>query len=97
MDFLACPIADTIREQCPTKIFLRNDGGVFSDYQKIANVTEREFEIITKDLDRKILFKQDGSPSVIASVNLRGIPYETLKISQKSFYSPDQIGIKRLY
>ncbi len=80
VDLLACPIADTIREQCPTKIFLRNDGGVFSDYQKIANVTEREFEIITKDLDRKILFKQDGNPSVIASVNIRGIPYEMLKI-----------------
>ncbi|EMH44827.1 type IV secretion/conjugal transfer ATPase, VirB4 family [Helicobacter pylori GAM96Ai] len=80
VDLLACPIADTIREQCPTKIFLRNDGGVFQDYQKIANVTEREFEIITKGLDRKILFKQDGSPSVIANVNLRGIPYETLKI-----------------
>ncbi|WP_231261001.1 cag pathogenicity island type IV secretion system ATPase CagE [Helicobacter pylori] len=90
-DLLACPIADTIREQCPTKIFLRNDGGNLSDYQRLANVTEKEFEIITKGLDRKILYKQDGSPSVIASFNLRGIPKEYLKI-----LSTDTVFVKEI-
>lgn len=75
----------------PYKDFLRNDGGNLSDYQRLANVTEKEFEIITKGLDRKILYKQDGSPSVIASFNLRGIPKEYLKI-----LSTDTVFVKEI-
>ncbi|CAN7623125.1 VirB4 family type IV secretion/conjugal transfer ATPase [Pararhizobium sp. LjRoot238] len=73
-DAIVSPIAHTIIEQCPTQIFLPNPRGDHADYVDGFKLTEREFELVSRELSvesRRFIVKQ-GHNSVVAELNLRG-------------------------
>ena len=77
-DAIVSPIAHTIIEQCPTQIFLPNPRGDHADYVDGFKLTEREFELVSRDLSiesRRFIVKQ-GHNSVVAELNLRGFDEE---------------------
>jgi len=77
-DAIVSPIAHTIIEQCPTQIFLPNPRGDHADYVDGFKLTEREFELVSRDLSiesRRFIVKQ-GHNSVVAELNLRGFDDE---------------------
>jgi len=77
-DAIVSPIAHTIIEQCPTQIFLPNPRGDHGDYVDGFKLTEREFELLSRELSvesRRFIVKQ-GHNSVVAELNLRGFDDE---------------------
>jgi type IV secretion system protein VirB4 len=77
-DAIVSPIAHTIIEQCPTQIFLPNPRGDHADYVDGFKLTEREFELLSRELpveSRRFIVKQ-GHNSVVAELNLRGFDDE---------------------
>lgn len=77
-DAIVSPIAHTIIEQCPTQIFLPNPRGDHVDYVDGFKLTEREFELVSRELSvesRRFIVKQ-GHNSVVAELNLRGFEDE---------------------
>ena len=73
-DAIVSPIAHTIIEQCPTQIFLPNSRGDRRDYVDGFKLTDREFELIGRELgaeSRRFIVKQ-GHNSVVAELNLGG-------------------------
>ncbi|RTL99724.1 VirB4 family type IV secretion/conjugal transfer ATPase [Ancylobacter aquaticus] len=77
-DAISSPIAHTVIEQCGTQIFLPNEKGQHADYVGGFRLTEREYELISRDLQkasRRFIVKQ-GHGSVVAELNLAGFDDE---------------------
>lgn len=85
-DAIASPIAHTIIEQCPTQIFLPNPRGDRADYVDGFKLTEREFELVSRELSvesRRFIVKQ-GHNSVVAELNLNGFNDELAILSGRT-------------
>ncbi|MCQ4634037.1 VirB4 family type IV secretion system protein [Shinella sp. CPCC 100929] len=85
-DALISPIAHTIIEQCPTQIFLPNSRGNHADYVEGFKLTEREYELIARELSvesRRFVLKQ-GHNSVVAELNLNGFDDELAILSGRT-------------
>ncbi|WP_087001936.1 VirB4 family type IV secretion/conjugal transfer ATPase [Rhizobium sullae] len=85
-DAIVSPIAHTIIEQCPTQIFLPNPRGDHADYVDGFKLTEREFELVARELpaeSRRFIVKQ-GHNSVVAELNLRGFDDELAILSGRT-------------
>ena len=82
-DVLASPIARTLVEQTPTKVFFPNDKATEEDYIEGFGLTTQEYLLIKEGLEpgsRMFLIKQ-GHHSVVCELNLRGFEYELNVIS----------------
>ncbi len=81
-DTIKSPIAKTIIEQSPTKIFMPNAAADHGDYVDGFKLTEREFEIVRTlpDKSRRFLIKQ-GHNSVVAELDLTGFEQELAVLS----------------
>ena len=85
-DVLATPLARTLIEQTPTKIFFPNADAHRSDYVDGFGLSEREFELIRTELtpgSRRFLIKQ-GREAVVADLDLKGFAAELKVISGRS-------------
>ena len=85
-DAIVSPIAHTIIEQCPTQLFLPNPRGDRADYIDGFKLTEREFELISRELSvesRRFIVKQ-GHNSVVAELNLNGFDDELAILSGRT-------------
>lgn len=85
-DALNSPIAHTIIEQCPTQIFLPNSRGNHADYVDGFKLTEREYELIARELSvesRRFVLKQ-GHNSVVAELDLNGFDDELAVLSGRT-------------
>ncbi|MBB3965899.1 VirB4 family type IV secretion/conjugal transfer ATPase [Rhizobium metallidurans] len=85
-DALISPIAHTIIEQCPTQIFLPNSRGNHADYVDGFKLTEREYELIARELSvesRRFVLKQ-GHNSVVAELDLNGFEDELAILSGRT-------------
>ncbi len=85
-DTLKSEIAETIIEQCPTKILLPNPNAQARDYIDGLNLTEAEFRLIKIDLSpesRRFLVKQ-GHDSVVVELDLNGLDDELAVLSGRS-------------
>lgn len=85
-DALKSPISHTIIEQCPTKLFFPNANGAHDDYVKGFSLTEREFELVKKDMtseSRRFLIKQEKN-SIVAELNLNGFDDEIAILSARA-------------
>lgn len=85
-DAIVSPIAHTIIEQCPTQIFLPNSRGNHADYVDGFKLTEREYELIARELSvesRQFLLKQ-GHNSVVAELDLNGLDDELAVLSGRT-------------
>jgi type IV secretion system protein VirB4 len=80
---LASPIARTLVEQTPTKVFFPNDKATEDDYVRGFGLTMQEYLLLKQGLEpgsRMFLIKQ-GHHSVVCELNLRGFEYELNVIS----------------
>jgi type IV secretion system protein VirB4 len=85
-DVLASPIARTVVEQTPTKVFFPNPEAQRSEYVDGFGLTEREYELIAHDLtpgSRRFLVRQ-GVSSVVCELDLKGFVYELDVISGRA-------------
>ncbi|MBL8577270.1 MAG: VirB4 family type IV secretion system protein [Mesorhizobium sp.] len=85
-DAINSPIAHTIIEQCPTQVFMPNSRGSRADYVEGFKLTEREYELITRELSnesRRFIVKQ-GHNSVVAELNLGGFDDELAVLSGRT-------------
>jgi type IV secretion system protein VirB4 len=85
-DVLVSPIARTLIEQTPTKIFFPNADAHRRDYVDGFGLSDREFELIRTELtpgSRRFLIKQ-GRESVVAELDLKGFEGELKVISARS-------------
>ncbi len=85
-DALRSDIAETIIEQCPTKILLPNPNAQARDYIGGLNLTEAEFRLIKTDLSpesRRFLVKR-GHDSVVVELDLAGLDDELAVLSGRS-------------
>ncbi len=85
-DAINSPIAHTIIEQCPTQVFLPNSRGDRDDYVGGFKLTEREFELVARELSaesRRFIVKQ-GHNSVVAELNLNGFGDELAILSGRT-------------
>ncbi len=85
-DVLRSPIARTLIEQTPTKVFFPNADAHRRDYVDGFGLSEREFELIRTELtpgSRRFLIKQ-GRESVVAELDLKGFDAELKVISARS-------------
>ncbi|OYX68594.1 MAG: transporter [Rhizobiales bacterium 24-66-13] len=85
-DAIASPIAHTIIEQCPTQVFLPNPRGNHADYVDGFKLTEREYELIARELStesRRFIVKQ-GHNSVVAELDLNGFDDELAILSGRT-------------
>lgn len=85
-DVLASPIARTVIEQTPTKIFFPNPGAQRSEYIDGFGLTERELELIRTELtpgSRRFLLRQ-GAASVVCELDLKGFNFELDVISGRA-------------
>jgi type IV secretion system protein VirB4 len=82
-DVLASPIARTIVEQTPTKLFFPNSDANRADYVEGFGLTEREFHLVKEEIEpgsRMFLLKQ-GHHSVVGCLDLKGFDTELAVIS----------------
>ncbi|RLV58319.1 VirB4 family type IV secretion/conjugal transfer ATPase [Parashewanella curva] len=82
-DVLNSPIAHTLIEQCATLILMPNPKARRDDYMDGLHLTEREFELISTELQpnsRQFIIKQ-GHESVVAKLDLNGFDDELAVIS----------------
>lgn len=85
-DAINSPIAHTIIEQCPTQVFMPNSRGSRVDYVDGFKLTEREYELIARELSnesRRFIVKQ-GHNSVVAELNLSGFEDELAVLSGRT-------------
>lgn len=85
-DVLASPIARTVVEQTPTKIFFPNPEAQRAEYVDGFGLTERELELIRTELSpgsRRFLVRQ-GVASVVSELDLKGFAYELDVISGRA-------------
>ncbi|RLV60885.1 VirB4 family type IV secretion/conjugal transfer ATPase [Parashewanella curva] len=82
-DVLNSPIAHTLIEQCATLILMPNPKARRDDYIDGLHLTEREFELISTELQpnsRQFIIKQ-GHESIVAKLDLNGFDDELAVIS----------------
>lgn len=83
-DVLRSRISKQLIEQCVTQLYLPNAKATHDDYIDGFKLSEREFEIVRKDMVeanlRGFLFKQ-GSSSTVCELNLRGFDEELAVLS----------------
>jgi type IV secretion system protein VirB4 len=82
-DVIDSPIARTLIEQTPTKVFFPNADATRKDYIDGFNLTEQEYLLIKEQLEpgsRMFLVKQ-GHQSVVCRLDLKGFDYELDVIS----------------
>jgi type IV secretion system protein VirB4 len=85
-DVLRSPIARTLIEQTPTKVFFPNADAHRRDYVEGFGLSDREFELVRTELtpgSRRFLIKQ-GRESVVAELDLKGFDAELKVISARS-------------
>jgi type IV secretion system protein VirB4 len=85
-DVLSSPLARTLIEQTPTKIFFPNADAHRRDYVDGFGLSAREFELVRTELSpgsRRFLIKQ-GRESVVAELDLKGFEKELKVISGRS-------------
>jgi type IV secretion system protein VirB4 len=85
-DALGSPIARTIIEQTPTKIFFPNPDALASEYMEGFGLTEREFKLVKERLEpgsRRFLVKQ-GHGSVVCELDLKGFNEQLAVISGRA-------------
>ena len=85
-DAINSPIAHTIIEQCPTQVFMPNARGSRDDYVGGFKLTEREYELIARELSnesRRFIVKQ-GHNSIVAELNLNGFDDELAILSGRT-------------
>lgn len=85
-DVLSSPIARTLIEQTPTKVFFPNAHGNAEDYIGGFGLTEREFTLVKEELEpgsRMFLVKQ-GHHSVVCRLDLKGFEFELDVISGRT-------------
>lgn len=85
-DAINSPIAHTIIEQCPTQVFMPNSRGSHADYVDGFKLTEREYELIARELSnesRRFIVKQ-GHNSIVAELNLSGFDDELAVLSGRT-------------
>jgi type IV secretion system protein VirB4 len=85
-DVLASPLARTLIEQTPTKVFFPNADAHRREYVDAFGLSEREFELLRSELtpgSRRFLIKQ-GRESVVAELDLKGFERELKVISGRS-------------
>lgn len=85
-DVLSSPIARTLIEQTPTKIFLPNPDADYAEYTDGMGLTPREYDIVRNTIapgSRRFLLKQ-GSASVVCELDLRGLTEELRVISGRT-------------
>jgi type IV secretion system protein VirB4 len=85
-DVLSSPIARTLIEQTPTKVFFPNADGNAEDYITGFGLTEREFKLVKEELEpgsRMFLVKQ-GHHSVVCRLDLKGFDFELDVISGRA-------------
>lgn len=85
-DAINSPIAHTIIEQCPTQVFMPNSRGSRADYVDGFKLTEREYELVARELSnesRRFIVKQ-GHNSVVAELNLSGFDDELAVLSGRT-------------
>ena len=85
-DVLASPIARTLVEQTPTKIFFPNDKATEDDYVRGFGLSTQEFLLIKEGLEpgsRMFLIKQ-GHQSVVCELDLKGFDAELKVISGRA-------------
>ncbi len=86
-DVLSSPIAHTLIEQCATIILMPNPKAIRNDYIEGLHLTEREFELISRDISpgsRSFLIKK-GHSSVVADLDLAGFDNELAVISGTTY------------
>lgn len=82
-DVLASPIMATLIEQTASQVFFANPKAQHSDYVDGFKLTEREFELISRELvpgGRRFLLKP-GANSVVAELDLGGLGDEIAVLS----------------
>jgi type IV secretion system protein VirB4 len=80
------PIARSVIEQTPTKIYLPNNEATREDFIEGFGLTVREFKLIKEQLEpgsRSFLVKQ-GRHSVVCQLDLKGFARELSVISGRS-------------
>jgi len=85
-DVLASPLARTLIEQTPTKVFFPNADAHRSEYVDGFGLSDREFELVRTELtpgSRRFVVKQ-GRESVVAELDLKGFEPELKVISGRS-------------
>jgi type IV secretion system protein VirB4 len=85
-DAINSPIAHTIIEQCSTQVFMPNSRGSHVDYVGGFKLTEREYELIARQLSnesRRFIVKQ-GHNSIVAELNLSGFDDELAILSGRT-------------
>lgn len=85
-DVLRSPIARTLIEQTPTKIFFPNPDASFAEYGDGLGLSEREFALIKEQLSpgsRSFLVKQ-GHQSIVCQLDLTGFQSEVRVISGRA-------------
>ena len=83
---LASPIARTLVEQTPTKVFFPNADANPEDYIGGFGLSEREFVLIREQIEpgsRRFLVKS-GHHSVVCELDLKGFDYELKVISGRA-------------
>jgi len=85
-DVLMSPIARTLIEQTPTKVFFPNTEAQRTEYVEGFGLSEREFELVGRELapgSRRFLLKQ-GFSSVVCELDLKGFDFELDVISGRA-------------
>jgi len=85
-DILSSPLARSLIEQTPTKVFFPNADAHRRDYVDGFGLSEREFELIRSELSpgsRRFLIKQ-GRESVVTELDLKGFEAELKVISGRA-------------
>lgn len=85
-DVLASPIARTVIEQTPTKVFFPNPEAQREEYVEGFGLTEREYQLIAQELtpgSRRFLVRQ-GVSSVVCELDLKGFRVELDVISGRA-------------
>ena len=85
-DVLSSPIARTLVEQTPTKVFFPNVEAQRLEYVEGFGLSEREYELVGRELtpgSRRFLLKQ-GYQGVVCELDLKGFEFELDVISGRA-------------
>lgn len=85
-DVLQSPIARTLIEQTPTKVFFPNPDADRDEHIRGFGLSEREYELVRHQLapgSRRFLLKQ-GQSSVVCELDLKGMDLELAVISGRA-------------
>ena len=85
-DVLASPIARTLVEQTPTKVFFPNVEAQRDEHLEGFALSEREYDLIARELtpgSRRFVVKQGGQ-GVVCELDLKGFDFELAVISGRA-------------